>query len=90
MKKIDTLIEILYKIYLLLKDNPNFQQLQQLPTEEMMTRQQVKDYLCISESTYKRKVKDGTLVPLKMPGGDRFYKMALLAAFEESRRRGRL
>lgn len=89
MKKIDTLIEILYKIYLLLKDNPNFQQLQQLPPEEMMTRQQVKDYLCISESTYKRKVKDGTLAPLKMPGGDRFYKTTLLAAFEESKRRGR-
>lgn len=89
MKKIDTLVEILYKIYLLLKDNPNFQQLQQLPPEEMMTRQQVKDYLCISESTYKRKVKDGTLAPLKMPGGDRFHKTTLLAAFEESKRRGR-
>jgi len=93
MKKIDTLIEILYKIYLLLKDNPNFQQLQQLqslPSEELMTRQEVKDYLGISESTYKRKVKDGTLIPLKLPGGDRFQKTQLLLAFEESRRRGRV
>lgn len=90
MKKIDTLIETLYKIFLLLKDNPNFQQLQQLPPEELMTRQEVKDYLGISESTYKRKVKDGTLIPLKLPGGDRFQKTQLLLAFEESRRRGRV
>ena len=90
MNKIDTLIETLYKIYLLLKDNPNFQQLQQLPPEELMTRQEVKDYLGISESTYKRKVKDGSLIPLKLPGGDRFQKTQLLLAFEESRRRGRV
>ena len=48
-----------------------------------------KDYLNISESTYKRKVKDGTLKPIKMPGGDRFYKRELLAAFQGSHRRGR-
>jgi len=97
MNKIDTLIgvlyqiiEILYKIYLLLKHNPSTQQLQQLPADELMTRQQVKDYLAISESTYKRKVKDGTLIPLKLPGGDRFRKAELLLAFEESRRRGRV
>ncbi|WP_200926442.1 AlpA family transcriptional regulator [Pedobacter sp. Leaf41] len=54
-----------------------------------MTRQEVKAYLKISESTYKRKVKDGTLRPIKMPGGDRFYKHELLAAFNESHRRGR-
>ncbi|RYD95420.1 MAG: DNA-binding protein [Sphingobacteriales bacterium] len=90
MNKIDTLIETLYKIYLLLKDNPNFQQIQQLQPEELMTRQEVKDYLGISESTYKRKVKDGSLIPLKLPGGDRFQRTQLLLAFEESRRRGRV
>lgn len=89
MKKIDTLIEILYNIYLILKNKPNVHQLQELPQEEIMTRQQVKDYLGISESTYKRKVKDGTLQPIKMPGGDRFTKSSLLNAFLESKRRGR-
>jgi hypothetical protein len=91
MKKIDTLIKILYNIYLLLKDHPNL--LAALPLQyddsQQMTRQEVKDYLKISESTYKRKVKDGTLKPIKMPGGDRFYKHELLAAFNESHRRGR-
>lgn len=91
MKKIDTLIKILYNIYLLLKDHPNLLLTtpQPLPDEEQMTRQQVKDYLKISESTYKRKVKDGTLKPIKMPGGDRFYKRDLLAAFQESYRKGK-
>lgn len=59
------------------------------PADEQMTRQDVKDYLKISESTYKRKVKDGTLKPIKMPGGDRFYKQDLSDAFLESKRKGK-
>ncbi|MBB6239499.1 ABC-type siderophore export system fused ATPase/permease subunit [Pedobacter sp. AK013] len=55
-----------------------------------LTHQQVKDYLNISESTYKRKVKDGTLRPVKLPGGDRFYLKDLLAAYLESRQKGRI
>ena len=91
MKKIDSLIKILYNIYLLLKNHPNLlvTSPQFQPDDEQMTRQEVKDYLRISESTYKRKVKDGTLKPIKMPGGDRFYKRELLAAFKESYRKGR-
>ncbi|MBT2563357.1 hypothetical protein J7E50_00115 [Pedobacter sp. ISL-68] len=38
-----------------------------------LTQQQVKDCPNISESTYKSKVKDGILKPIKLPGGDRFY-----------------
>jgi len=92
MKKIDTLIKILYNIYQLLKNHQNLAWSTPYPLldEEQMTRQEVKDYLKISESTYKRKVKDGTLKPIKMPGGDRFYKRELLAAFQESYRKGRL
>ncbi|RDC54133.1 helix-turn-helix domain-containing protein [Pedobacter chinensis] len=92
MKKIDTLIKILYNIYLLLKNHQDYWSLSHVPfpDDEQMTRQEVKDYLKISESTYKRKVKDGTLKPIKMPGGDRFYKRELLAAFQESYRKGRL
>lgn len=50
----------------------------------------VKDYLGISESTYKRMVKQGRLRPMKLPGGDKFYRSELLAEFKESRRRGRV
>ncbi|MDQ8052159.1 MAG: DNA-binding protein [Pedobacter sp.] len=60
------------------------------PAKDRMTRQQVKDYLNISESTYKRKVKDGTLKPAKMPGGDSFLRSDLDSAFRESIRRGRI
>ncbi|WP_425339030.1 helix-turn-helix domain-containing protein [Pedobacter ginsenosidimutans] len=52
--------------------------------------QKVKDYLNISESTYKRKVKDGTLKPVKLPGSDRFCLKDLLAAYLESQQNGRI
>ena len=91
MNKIDELINLLYKIYLMLQ---NFHEHQEkyLSTvhEQHLTRQEVKDYLGISESTYKRKVKDGSLKPIKMPGGDRFSKNQLMTEFEESKRRGRI
>ena len=57
---------------------------------EQLTRQQVKDYLGIGEATYKRRVKDGTLKPLKLPGGHRYYKRDLEKARAESARRGRV
>ena len=90
MNRIDKLIEILNNIYLLLREHTNSQAFHNLPPEEVLTRQEVKDYLCISESTYKRKVKEGILQPIKMPGGDRFTKAALLHAFMQSKQRGRL
>ena len=55
-----------------------------------MTRQKVIQYLEISESTYKRKVKDGSLKPMKTAGGHRFYKQDLQEAYAESIRRGRM
>jgi len=43
-----------------------------------LTRQQVKDYLNISESTYKPKVKDGTLKSANYLESGRFYLKDLL------------
>lgn len=93
MNKIDIIIETLNNIHKLLEQlepAPAGLSAATLSQEQMMTRQEVKDYLGISESTYKRKVKDGTLKPIAMPGGDRFYKSELTQAFIESRNRGRL
>ncbi|MCX3265637.1 helix-turn-helix transcriptional regulator [Pedobacter agri] len=90
MKKIDTLIELLYKIYLIIRNLHLSFPSSNNAVENLMTRQQVKDFLGISESTYKRKVKDGTLRPIKMPGGDRYFRNELLTEFEESKRRGRI
>ncbi|TBO42232.1 helix-turn-helix transcriptional regulator [Pedobacter kyonggii] len=92
MDKIDNLINTLEKIYHLMSlvYKANYPAGIQLPQDELMTRQQVKDYLGISESTYRRKVKDGTIKPLKMPGGERCYKSQLLGQLQESRRRGRI
>lgn len=92
MNKIDTLIDILSKIYsvLILVYNNRYHGNLAFDDDPQMTRQEVKDYLGISESTYKRKVKEGVLKPLKLPGGDRFYKSTLRMEFLESKRRGRI
>ncbi|KQS36847.1 hypothetical protein [Pedobacter sp. Leaf194] len=91
MNKIDALLDILRKIYEILR----YLQLQQSAgavsaDAPQMTRQEVKEYLQISESTYKRKVKQGVLTPIKMPGGDRFYRYQLEDELKESVRRGRI
>ncbi|WP_344851655.1 helix-turn-helix domain-containing protein [Pedobacter jeongneungensis] len=92
MKDYEALVQILYNIYLVLnKENRPFTFIDLFGSpNEQLTRQQVKDYLKISESTYKRKVKDGTLKPIKLPGGDRFYLKDLLSAYLESQRKGRI
>lgn len=92
MNNLDALVQILYNIYLVLnKEQLKFTFIDLFgEPETQLTRQQVKDYLNISESTYKRKVKDGTLKPIKLPGGDRFYLKDLLAAYMESQRKGRI
>ena len=82
------IVEILLDILSQLRN----QNTPQLPDDcgKPMTRQEVIKYLEISESTYKRKVKDGTLKPMKIAGGDRYYKHTLQAAYAESIRRGRI
>ncbi|RZK39754.1 MAG: DNA-binding protein [Pedobacter sp.] len=66
---------------------------EQIPIQKggkLLTRQEVLDYLRISERTYVRKVNSGELKPMKMLGGDRFYLDDLIAAYKESKRRGRI
>ncbi|MCX2477202.1 helix-turn-helix domain-containing protein [Pedobacter sp. MC2016-05] len=90
MGKIDKLLEVLEKIYQIIQliYTKNYGALS-LPEDELLTRQEVMDYLGISESTYKRKVKNRQLHPHKFPGGDRFYRSELMDELKESKRRGR-
>ena len=91
MNKIDTITNVLYKIYFLLQHH--FGPVENdvaLMKDELMTRQDVKDYLKISDSTYKRKVSQGELRPMKLPGGDRYFKSQLHDEYIESIRRGRI
>ncbi|MGA9652023.1 DNA-binding protein [Pedobacter sp.] len=91
MNRFDALLDVLYKIYYILQHyHATHDQMQKYPEDKQMDRQDVKDYLGISESTYKRKVKDGSLRPLRLPGGDRFYKSQLEEQYKESIRRGRI
>ncbi|MFD2285957.1 DNA-binding protein [Pedobacter petrophilus] len=75
MTKIDALFNTLQKIYFILhhyhlKNAAGEPE----PDDQQLNRQQVKEYLGISESTYKRKVREGALHPMKLPGGDNFIK----------------
>ncbi len=58
--------------------------------EKLMDRLEVQQYLGIKESTYKRKVKEGKLKPMRLPGGHKYNKSSLLAEHKESLRRGRI
>ena len=55
-----------------------------------MTRLQVQELLGFGESTYKRRVKEGRLNPMKLGGTDQYNQHELEALLEESRRRGRI
>lgn len=88
MTNIDELIEVLKQTNKLLKAHQP-ESKSYLASDEVLTRQQVQDYLGISNATYKRKVKDGTLQPMRIPGGHRFLKRELMDQFLESKRRGR-
>jgi len=92
MNKIDALLDILSKIYqiLVLVYNSKYHGKLVFDEDPQMNRQEVMDYLGISESTYKRMVRQGRLKPMKLPGGDKFYKSELLSEFKESKRRGRV
>jgi hypothetical protein len=92
MNKIDALLDILSKIYqiLVLVYNTKYHGNLAFDEDPQMNRQEVMDYLGISESTYKRMVRQGRLKPMKLPGGDKFYKSELLSEFKESKRRGRV
>jgi hypothetical protein len=61
-----------------------------VPEKILLTRQEVQDYLKICETTYKRRVRQGKLKPMKIAGGDHFYKHELEAALAESKRRGKI
>jgi hypothetical protein len=90
-KAIFRIVELLEGILAELSAISRYQSSQSFQDDEkLMTRQEVQDYLKISETTYKKHVRNGLLKPMKMPGGHRFLKRDLDAAYLESVRRGRV
>lgn len=85
-----TIIELLE---IITQQNQEIQSLQenQTPLHErkLRTKQEVMDLLKMSESTYKRNIKVGLLIPMKINGFDLYFEEDLLKAMEESRRKGR-
>ncbi len=77
----DTLLEIKHQIA-----KPH----RPLEQRKLWTKQEVLDKLNMSDSTYKRNLKNGLLDPIRLNGVDEYFEEDILKAFEESRRRGRI
>jgi len=88
-KKLDLLIEITRELLVVWKQGINKTCLINQEST-LMTKQEVLRYLNISESTYKRRVREGRLKPMRLGGGDMFYKEDLEEVLWESKRRGKI
>lgn len=58
--------------------------------EQWMDRHQVMAYLGISRSNYYERKSEGTLVPVKVGSKDLYRKSDLIAALEQSIRKGKI
>lgn len=93
--RIDKLIEVLMAIYRLLATLIHIlkvKKIEQKPLRErkLWTHTEVTDYLGISVSTYKRRVREGLLNPMTLTGDDRYFEEDLAEALERSRLKGKI
>lgn len=65
-------------------------QMVSLSERKLWTHLEVMDYLNISLSTYKRRVKEGLLKPMTLTGDDRYFEEDLTEAMERSRLKGKV
>ena len=92
-QSLDTLVEIAKEQLHIMQQLPDRNKpcLADLEQESvLMSKEEVLTYLNISDSTYKRRVKEGILKPMRLGGGDMFYKDDLKEALWESKRRGKV
>ncbi|KKX46610.1 MULTISPECIES: hypothetical protein [Sphingobacterium] len=61
-----------------------------LSERKLWTQREVMEYLSISLSTYKRRVKEGLLKPITLTGDDRYFEEDLTEAMERSRMKGKV
>lgn len=61
-----------------------------LSERRLWTQREVMEYLSISLSTYKRRVKEGLLKPMTLTGDDRYFEEDLTEAMERSRLKGKV
>jgi len=92
-QSLDTLVEIATEQLHIMQQLVDRNKLLLIDLEQesvLMSKEEVLAYLNISESTYKRRVKEGILKPMRLGGGDMFYKEDLKEALWESKRRGKI
>ena len=93
--KIEKLTEALLLIYKLLTilnavSNARKTHATSFSQRKLWTHLEVMDYLGISLSTYKRRVKEGLLKPITLTGDDRYFEEDLTEAMERSRMKGKV
>lgn len=75
---------LMFRMYKMMEEKRNVEHGITLE-DVLLTRTEVKEFLKISESTYKRLVKAGIIIPYRFPGGDRILKKELLRQIEKTR-----
>lgn len=85
----NNIVFILVRITTLLKAILETLNLQQRRNSELWNKNQVIERLQISDSTYRRYVKEGLLLPMKLHGIDLYYPEDLEKSLLLSRQKGR-
>jgi len=87
LRKIVTLLGLILSLE---KANLAHSEFKEDPLPQFYSKKEVMDILKISESTYKRYVRNGYLTPFGFHGIDLFVKRNFIKGLLESKRKGRL
>ena len=83
-------LNLLKDIYYILSEIKELYQSEKVNQKKLINKHDVIALLNISDSTYRRYVKNGRLQPMKLHGIDMYYKDDVHKELQESRRKGRL
>ncbi|WP_437920281.1 hypothetical protein [Sphingobacterium sp. LRF_L2] len=61
-----------------------------LEKRKLWSKQDVMEKLGMTDRTYERNLKNGKLIPMRLNGADMFFEEDIVAALEESRRKGKI
>lgn len=91
-KLIEQIVHLLSDIKEALKENSScaIKDVPPLPNRRFYNKQDVLDITKMSESTYRRNLKNGLLKPMRLNGTDVYFEEDLLHALEQSRIKGRI
>lgn len=85
-----SVLQILKDIYTILTEIKDIYQSEKNVNKKLFYKQDVINLLNISDTTYRRYVKEGRLRPMRLHGIDMYYQEDIHKELQESRRKGRV